>query len=51
MYKQASRDYTEHGMTNVSTYQVLDIQISGDRLVYRAYDTDGALRDQFVIEK
>ena len=38
-------------MTNVSTYQVLDIQVSGDRLVYRAYDIDGRLRDELVIEK
>ncbi len=51
MYKQDPRDYTEVGMTNVATYQVLDIQISGDRLLYRAYDGDGALRDRFVIEK
>ncbi|MBM3881733.1 MAG: metallophosphoesterase family protein [Verrucomicrobia bacterium] len=51
MYEQAARDYTEVGMTRVSTYQVLDLQISGDRLLYRAYDADGALRDQLVIEK
>jgi hypothetical protein len=51
MYKQDPRDYTEFGMTNVSTYQVLDIQISGDRLVYRAYDIDGKLRDELIIEK
>ena len=38
-------------MTNTATYQVLDIQISGDRLVYRAYDTDGNLKDELVIEK
>ena len=50
-YKQDTRDYTEFAMTNVATYQVLDIQISGDRLVYRAYDIDGALRDELVIEK
>jgi hypothetical protein len=51
LYSQDPRDYTEFGMTNVSTYQVLDIQISGDRLVYRAYDLDGNLRDELVIEK
>ena len=38
-------------MTNVATYQVLDIQISGNRLNYRAFDLDGVLRDQFVIEE
>lgn len=51
MYGQDQSDYTEFGMTNVSTYQVLDIQISGDRLVYRAYDIDGKLRDELVITK
>lgn len=51
MYKQDPRDYTEFGLTNVSTYQVLDLQISGNRLVYRAYDIDGQLRDELVIEK
>ncbi|MFN0067620.1 MAG: fibronectin type III domain-containing protein [Limisphaerales bacterium] len=51
MYPQDPRDYTEFGMTNVATYQVLDLQISGHRLVYRAYDTEGVLRDQLVVEK
>jgi 3',5'-cyclic AMP phosphodiesterase CpdA len=51
MYSQADRPYTAFGMTNVSTYQVLDIQIQGGRLVYRAFDTDGDLRDQLVITK
>ena len=50
-YPQDGRDYTELGMTNVATYQVLDIQVSGDRLLYRAIDADGAIRDRFVIEK
>jgi hypothetical protein len=51
MYEQDKRDYTEFGMTNVATYQVLDIQIHGNRLIYRAHDTDGKLRDSFIIEK
>ncbi len=50
-YEQDPLEYTEFGMTNVSTFQVLDIQISGNRLVYRSYDTDGKLRDNFIIEK
>ncbi len=50
-YEQGQHDYTEVGLTNLSMYQVLDIQISGDRLVYKAYDIDGTLRDSFVIEK
>lgn len=51
MYQQAARDYTAVGLTNVATYQVLDLHISGNRLVYRAYDLDGTLHDQFIIEK
>lgn len=50
-YEQGDFDYTEFGMTNVSTYQVLDITISGNTLVYRAYDHDGAKRDEFTIQK
>src|SRR5687767_2710078 len=50
-YDQDKRDYTEFGMTNVATYQILDIQIEGDRLVYRAYDIDGKLRDELIITK
>ena len=51
MYAQSQHDYTEFGMTNIATFQVLDLQISGNRLVYRAYDIDGKLRDDLVIEK
>ncbi|MCP4641387.1 MAG: metallophosphoesterase family protein, partial [bacterium] len=50
-YDQGQHDYTEFGMTNVSTYQVLDIKIDGDTLTYRAYDMEGELRDELVIEK
>ncbi len=50
-YDQPKRDYTEVGFTKLSTYQVLDIQITGNRLLYRAYDVDGGVRDEFVIEK
>ena len=50
-YEQMPHDYTEVGFTKVSTYQVLDIQINGNRLVYRAHDVDGKVRDEFVIEK
>jgi hypothetical protein len=51
MYAQDPRDYIEVGMTNVATYQVLDIQVSGNRLVYRASDIDGRQRDELVLEK
>ncbi len=50
-YDQKPHEYTEVGFTKVSTYQVLDIQIAGNRLVYRAHDVDGRVRDEFVIEK
>lgn len=50
-YDQPSRDYTEVGFTRVATYQVLDIQVQGNRLVYKAYDVDGKVRDEFVIQK
>jgi hypothetical protein len=50
-YEQGQFDYAEFGMTNVSTYQVLDLQIDGNRLLYRAYDIDGNLRDSFEITK
>ena len=50
-YEQGKHDYTEFGMTNVATYQLLDITIEEDRLVYKAYDIDGKVRDEFVIEK
>jgi hypothetical protein len=51
MYPQGQFDYTEVGITNVSTYQVLDIQVSADRLLYRAFDGDGVIRDKFEIQK
>jgi acid phosphatase type 7 len=51
MYEQDKRDYTEFGMTNVATYQILDIEINGNRLTYRAHDIDGKVRDQLIIEK
>ena len=50
-YDQGDFEYTEFGMTNTSTYQVLDIRIDGNRLEYNAYDVDGTLHDTFVIEK
>jgi hypothetical protein len=50
-YEQPPHDYTEVGFTKISTYQVLDIQVDGNRLVYRAHDVDGQVRDQFIIQK
>ena len=43
--------HAEISFDGISTYQVLDIQVSTDRLVYRAYDIDGNLKDELVLEK
>jgi len=50
-YEQPKHDYTEVGFTKLSTYQVLDIHLDGNKLVYRAHDIDGKVRDEFVIQK
>ena len=50
-YSQDKRDYTEFGMTNTPTFQALDLQINGDRLIYRAYDFKGDMRDELIIDK
>ncbi len=51
MYRQSERPYTKVGFTNVPTFQLLDIQVGGDQLNYRAYDADGRVRDELVIRK
>lgn len=51
MYEQGEFDYTKFGMTNVSTYQTLDIQLIGDRMIYKAIDVLGNIRDEIIIEK
>ena len=50
-YDQGDFDYTEVGFTNISTFQVLDVTIDADKLVYKAYDMEGTIRDEFAIEK
>jgi len=50
-YDQDEHDYTEIGFTETMTYQTIDIETNPDRLVYKAYDLDGEVRDEFVIEK
>jgi len=51
MYELGEHEYTEVGMANVPTYQVLDIDAETHTLTYRAYDVDGVVRDEFVIDK
>lgn len=50
-YDQGDFDYTEFGMTNTATFQLLDLTIDGDKLTYRSFDVDGNIKDDFVIEK
>lgn len=51
-YEQETRDYAAVAFTKTSTYQVIDIQTEGgDKLTYRAYDVNGNMRDEVIIEK
>ena len=50
-YEQDPRDYTEVGFTNTPTFQILDILIDGNKLIYRAYDAEEKIRDEIIIEK
>ncbi|MEE2614213.1 MAG: metallophosphoesterase family protein [Verrucomicrobiota bacterium] len=50
-YEQDPRDYTEVGFTNTPTFQILDILIDGNKLIYKAYDAEDKIRDEIVIEK
>jgi hypothetical protein len=47
--EQAARDYTAKGLTHTATYQLIDV--SSDRLVYRAFDEQGRAVDAFEIQK
>jgi hypothetical protein len=50
-YDQVDRDYSEVAFPRVMTYQTIDIATDPDHLTYRAFDGDGTIRDEFVIEK
>lgn len=50
-YEQDPRDYTEVGLTNLSTYQTIDIDVLSNRLTYRAWDVEGREVDSLVIDK
>jgi hypothetical protein len=50
-YEQGPRDYTARGMTDLATYQTIDLHAREKRLDYRAYDRDGREVDSLVIEK
>jgi hypothetical protein len=45
-------DYAAVAFPDTPTYQIIDIETSPqDQLTYRAYDTQGTLRDEFKIQK
>jgi hypothetical protein len=50
-YDQRPRPETAVGVTNLSTYQTIDIGVPEDRLTYRAWDGDGREVDALSIEK
>ncbi|HPO12290.1 MAG TPA: metallophosphoesterase family protein [Candidatus Hydrogenedentes bacterium] len=51
-YDQESHDYAEVGFTKTDTFQIIDIQTNGkSTCTYRAYDAEGKIRDEVVIEK
>ena len=49
MYEQSDAPHIAKRFTDISTYQVIDID--GGRLQYTAYDVDGRVMDDFSIEK
>ncbi|HDP35871.1 MAG TPA: metallophosphoesterase family protein [Candidatus Hydrogenedentes bacterium] len=51
MYDMGDFDYAENAFADTATYQAIDIQIAGNRLLYRAYDSDGTCVDEVIIEK
>ncbi|MBN1351475.1 metallophosphoesterase family protein [candidate division KSB1 bacterium] len=51
MYDQQEADYTAVGFTKTATFQILDIQLAGNRLLYRSYNADGNLVDDLEILK
>ena len=51
LYDVAERDYAAASMEKTPTFQIVDIQVRNDRLVYRAYNVDGDKLDEFIIEK
>ncbi len=50
-YGQRARAETAVGITGLSTYQTIDIQVPENVLVYRAWDVEGRAVDCFTIEK
>lgn len=51
LYKQGKIPETLVGFTDIATWQILDLAITPDRLTYRAFDRQGVVRDEFIIDK
>lgn len=51
MYDLGEFDYADKAFADTSTYQAIDIEIAGNRLVYKAHDMDGKCVDEVIIEK
>jgi 3',5'-cyclic AMP phosphodiesterase CpdA len=55
MYKQVKRSYTHVAFANTATYSTIDLIPAtgrpGGRLIYKAYDARGTVRDEFAIDK
>ena len=49
--EQDARDYGAVGLTNVSTYQTIEVSAPDQRLTFRAWDAAGHEVDRFVIDK
>jgi hypothetical protein len=51
-YEQDPRDYTAVGFTKTPTYQIVEIETGEvDKMTYRAFDNEGVMRDEVIIEK
>jgi Calcineurin-like phosphoesterase/Purple acid Phosphatase, N-terminal domain len=50
-YEQDPRGYTAKGITELATYQTIDVKAKEKRLIYRSFDRDGREVDSLVIEK
>ena len=50
-YGQTPHEYTARGLTQVATYQTIDVEVASRRLRYRSFDRDGREVDALTIEK
>ena len=50
-YGQLPHDYTAKGITQVATYQTIDVEVASRRLRYHSFDRDGREVDALTIDK